>query len=182
MPQPDSGDDIKREELELQVVPYTFGRGPGRPLFLTARRFIMICKMIEKGISTTQACRQALVSYAGFRSHVVRNSKYQRRLQAAELCRDHVYRAEALDSIRSAFAKNWPAAMTFLERKWPGEFSLRRVDRSELDDDQQLIGDRIPAQRLAQYGALMLEVAEENKARPLDKASDATELPDAESA
>src|ERR1700738_3394992 len=129
MAKSEPGDDVKGEAIELQVVPYTFGHGPGRPLFLTARRFIGICKLIESGASTTRACRQALVSYAGFRNHVTRNPKYQRRLKEAEACRDQVWRSDALEAVRGAFTKNWQAAMTFLERRYPNEFALRSVHR-----------------------------------------------------
>jgi hypothetical protein len=48
----------------------------GRPLFLTARRFIKICRRIEQGESISEACRLELVSYANFRRHVKLNSKY----------------------------------------------------------------------------------------------------------
>ncbi len=176
MPQPDPSDDVKRQEIKLEVVPYTFGHGPGRPLFLTARRFIMICKMIETGMSATEACRRALVSYAGFRNHVTRNPKYQKRLKAAELCRDHVFRAEALDCVRSAFGKNWAAAMTYLERRWPNEYALRNVNRESPSDPDRLIATEIPESRLHFYGTIMKQVELENEQRAL---AEPAELPDA---
>ena len=127
-------DDTKREVLELQVVPSWVGTGvpgPGRPLFLTPRRFLTIIKMIEGGARVTQACRQALVSYAGFRNHVARNPKYQKRLHKAEKIRDEVWKDHALEMIRQAMPKNWIACMTYLERKYPNEYSLRTVNRVE---------------------------------------------------
>jgi hypothetical protein len=164
---PDSAPDHDiKEAIELQVVPYTFGHGPGRPLFLTARRFIVICKQIEQGASTTEACRKALVSYAGFRNHVTRNPKYQKRLKKAEACRDQVWRSDALEAVRGAFTKNWQAAMTFLERRYPNEFALRNVNRADSSVEQP-VGNEIPAERLAEYGRLMLEFAEEAKAKEL---------------
>ena len=42
----------------------------GRPLFLNARRFIRICRLIEKGANAAAACKAELVTYAGFRRHV----------------------------------------------------------------------------------------------------------------
>jgi hypothetical protein len=163
MPDSASDHDIK-EAIELQVVPYTFGHGPGRPLFLTARRFIVICKQIEQGASTTEACRKALVSYAGFRNHVTRNPKYQKRLKKAEACRDQVWRSDALEAVRGAFTKNWQAAMTFLERRYPAEFALRNVNRADSSAEQP-VGAEIPVERLTQYGALMLEFAKEQEAK-----------------
>jgi hypothetical protein len=87
--------------------------------------------MIEGGARVTQACRQALVSYAGFRNHVARNPKYQKRLSKAEKIRDEVWKDHALEMIRQAMPKNWVACMTYLERKYPNEYSLRTVNRVE---------------------------------------------------
>jgi hypothetical protein len=122
-------DVVKEDVIELQVVPYghTLGHRMGRPLFLTARRFIGICRLIESGLSTTEACRRALVTYSGFRNHVARKPLYQKRIKKAEAIRDQVWRSDALDAVHSAFAKNWPAAMTYLERRYPSEFALRNV-------------------------------------------------------
>jgi hypothetical protein len=136
--------------------------GPGRPLFLTARRFLTICKMVEAGARVTEACRQSLVSYAGFRNHVARNPKYQRRLKKAEKIRDEVWKDYALEMIKQAMPKNWVAAMTYIERVYPGEFALRNFTRANPSEERP-IGNEIPAERLAKYGRLMLEMAEENK-------------------
>ena len=64
----------------------------GRPLFLTARRFIKVCKWIEQGESFSEACRLELVHYTGFRRHVRLNPKYQRRLKEAEGTREEFLR------------------------------------------------------------------------------------------
>jgi hypothetical protein len=131
-------DDIKEDVIELQVVPYghTLGHRVGRPLFLTARRFVGICKLIESGLSTTEACRRALVSYAGFRGHVARKPSYQKRIRKAEAIRDQVWRSDAIDAVRSAFGKNWASAMTFLERRYPNEFALRVVNRPDVNTQE----------------------------------------------
>jgi hypothetical protein len=60
----------------------------GRPLFLNARRFIRICRHIEQGESFSEACRLELVDYTGFRRHVKRNPKCQRRLKQAKETRE----------------------------------------------------------------------------------------------
>jgi hypothetical protein len=156
--EPEQNDVVKSEEIELQVIPYAIGPGPGRPLFLTPRRFLTICKMIERGSTVTAACRAALVSYSGFRNHVTRQPLYAKRLKKAEECRDNLWRSEALEAVRGAFGKNWVSAMTFLERRYPAEFSLRRVDR---DDPQaaQPVGDRVPLETLIEDARIAAEVA-----------------------
>jgi hypothetical protein len=168
MPQLGVDDVVKSEAIELQVVPRigTGLAGPGRPLFLTPRRFIGICKMVEAGARVTQACRESLVSYAGFRNHVARNPKYQKRLSKAEKIRDEVWKDYALEMIKQAMPKNWVAAMTYCERVYPNEFALRAVHRDNASADQP-IGNEIPAERLAAYGQLMLEMARENEAKQL---------------
>jgi hypothetical protein len=157
-------DMVKSEVLELQVVRYgeALSHRVGRPLFLTARRFIGICKLIEQGASTTEACRRALVSYAGFRNHVTRQPLYQKRLKEAELIRDQVWRSDALDAVHSAFTKNWVSAMTFLERRYPNEFALRTVSRP--DTEQKQVAAEIPAEVLSRHRKLMLELAREDEA------------------
>ena len=158
-------DDIKSEAIELQVVPRIGAglAGPGRPLFLTPRRFLVICKMVEAGERVTQACRNALVSYAGFRSHVARNPLYQKRLRKAEKIRDEVWRDYALQMVKDAMPRNWIAAMTFLERRYPAEFSLRPVTRPD-DASEKQVAD-IPAEQLARHRALMLQLAREDEAK-----------------
>ena len=47
--------------------------------------------------------------------------------------------------------------MTFLERRWPAEFALRKVDRE--DSEEALIGDKIPEDRVLQYAKIMSQEA-----------------------
>ena len=77
------------KEAQLEVVRDV---DRGRPLFLTARRFIKVCKWIEQGESFSEACRLELVHYTGFRRHVRLNPKYQRRLKEAEETREEFLR------------------------------------------------------------------------------------------
>jgi hypothetical protein len=161
-------DVVKSDVLELHVIRGGYREGSGRPLFLTPpRRFIGICKLIEAGASTAEACCRALVSYTGFRGHITKKPLYQKRLKKAEAGREQVWRSDALDAIHSAFAKNWPAAMTYLERRYPGEFALRNVSRP--DTEQKAIQAEIPAEKLAHHRALMLELAREDEARAMAK-------------
>jgi hypothetical protein len=122
--------------------------------------------MIEAGARVTQACKQALVSYAGFRNHVARNPLYQKRLRKAEKVRDEVWRDFALEMVKAAMPKNWAAALTYLERTDPLHFALRAVSRPE-PTEQQPIGDKIPQERLEEYGREMLQFAREEEARKL---------------
>jgi 4-aminobutyrate aminotransferase-like enzyme len=133
----------------------------GRPIYLTARRFISICKLIETGDSTVDACRKMLVHYTSLRKHVQANPKYHGRLKKAQEVRDEVWRDRALAVIRDAMPKNWVAAMTYLERKYPNEFALRTVNRN-LNSTDQPIGDKVDENQLHRYAALMDEFQKGN--------------------
>jgi hypothetical protein len=103
----------------------------GRPRFLTPARFESICKLVEEGATNVAACRQMLVSYPRFRAVTANNTNYQDRLKEATKIREEVWRDHALEMVRIAMPKNWIAAMTYLERRFPSEFSLKTVVRSE---------------------------------------------------
>ncbi len=119
--------DEKKEvqELELSVVREV----GGRPLFLDARRFVRICRHIEQGESISEACRLELVHYTGFRRHVKRNPKYQRRLKQAEETREEFLREFHIANIRKHAPKNVLASLWWLERRYPNQFALRNVVR-----------------------------------------------------
>jgi hypothetical protein len=162
--------DVKSVNLEVVRDETGIRRDPWRPTTLTVRKFLRICHLVEEGATITSACREQLISYSRLRFRVARSPRLQERLKEAEACRDQVWRAEALASIRAAFPRNWVSGMTYLERKYPNEFSLRNVTRTDDTGGSQMIGDAIPAERLAEYGQLMLEMAEENRAREIGKA------------
>jgi hypothetical protein len=63
-------------------------------------------------------------------------------LAEAKRVRDELWRDHALEMVKSAMAKNWQAAMTYLERKYPNEFALRTVNRN-LSSTAQPIGDKV---------------------------------------
>jgi len=93
----DEGKDASEpREAQLEVVRDV----GGRPLFLTPKRFIRICRWIEQGESASEACRLELVTYQGFRQHVKRNPKYQRRLKEAEETREEFLREYHIANIR----------------------------------------------------------------------------------
>ena len=133
----------------------------GRPLFLTAWRFIRICRRIEQGGSASGACRLELVTYQGFRQHVKRNPKYQRRLKEAEETREEFLREYHIANIRKHAPRNLLASLWWLERRIPSQFALRHVNRSEGSTDQP-IGDKVDEEQLRRYAALMEDFRKEN--------------------
>jgi hypothetical protein len=167
--------ETKSETINLEIVrddPPPAKRG--RPVRLNLRVFLRICRAVEKGSAITHACEAELVTYSHFRFRVSKSPRLQERFKEAEVCRDQVWRSEALASIRAAFPKNWPAAMTFLERRYPNEFALRTVNRVGDPNDVKLIGSETPEERLIQYGRIMREVDVENEQQPIKW----VELPD----
>ena len=126
----------------------------GRPLFLTPKRFIKICRWIEQGESASEACRLELVTYQGFRQHVKRNPKYQRRLKEAEETREEFLREYHIANIRKHAPRNVLASLWWLERRFPQNFALRNFVRNE-GSTQQPIGDKIDEEQLRRYAALM---------------------------
>jgi hypothetical protein len=103
----------------------------GRPLFLTSKRFVRICKLIEQGESASEACRQQLVTYARFRFHVQRNEKYQRRLKQAEQVREQFLYEFHMANVKKHAPRNVISSLWWLERRYPERFALRTVVRNE---------------------------------------------------
>jgi hypothetical protein len=149
------------KEAQLEVVRDV---GMGRPLFLTARRFIRICRWIEQGESASEACRLELVTYQGFRQHVKRNPKYQRRLKQAEETREEFLREYHIANIRKHAPRNVLASLWWLERRYPNQFALRNVVRTEAQAEAA-IGDKIDESQLRRYSELMEDFRRENEAK-----------------
>jgi hypothetical protein len=155
-----SADETK--DLQLEVVRDV----GGRPLFLTARRFIRICRWIEQGESASEACRLELVTYQAFRQHVKRKPKYQRRLKEAEETREEFLREFHIANIRKHAPRNVLASLWWLERRYPNQFALRNVNRSEGSTDQP-IGDKVDEDQLRRYAALMEDFRREHEPKKL---------------
>jgi hypothetical protein len=145
----------------------------GRPLFLNARRFIKICRWIEQGESASEACRLELVTYQGFHQHVKRNPTYQRRLKEAEETREEFLREYKIANIRKHAPRNVLASLWWLERRYPNQFALRNVYRSEGSTDQP-IGDKVDEEQLRRYATLIDDFRRENEAK---KAAQTPALP-----
>jgi hypothetical protein len=121
-----------QSELELSVVREV----GGRPLFLDARRFVRVCRHIEQGESISEACRLELVHYTGFRRHVKRNPKYQRRLKQAEETREEFLREFHIANVRKHAPRNVLASLWWLERRYPSQFALRNVHRENSEQER----------------------------------------------
>ena len=153
-------DASETREAQLEVVRDV----GGRPLFLTPRRFIRICRWIEQGESASEACRLELVTYQGFRQHVKRNPKYQRRLKEAEETREEFLREYHIANIRKHAPRNVLASLWWLERRFPNQFALRNVNRSEGSTDRP-VGNEVDEEQLRRYAALMNSFQRENEVR-----------------
>ncbi len=119
------------EVRELEVVRIEEKNKGGRPTKLTEARFARILQLIREGQVNTAACRIERIDYSTWRDHIIQKPDWRARLAEAEKIRDEVWRDHALEMVKSAMPRNWVAAMTYLERKYPSEFSLRNIVRTE---------------------------------------------------
>jgi hypothetical protein len=85
-------------------------------------------------------------------------------LAEVEKIRDEVWRDHALEMVKSAMPRNWPAAMCYLERRYPLEFSLRIPASQAVNSIEQQPEEPVPAEVLARHRALLLELARQNAA------------------
>jgi hypothetical protein len=85
-------------------------------------------------------------------------------LAEVEKIRDEVWRDYALEMVKSAMPRNWPAAMCYLERRYPLEFSLRIPASQAVNSIEQQPEEPVPAEVLARHRALLLELARQNAA------------------
>lgn len=129
-PQPSESTEVR----ELEVVRIEEKNKGGRPPKLTEARFVRILQLIREGNVNTAACRIERIDYSTWRDHINQKPEWRSRLAEAEKIRDEVWRDHALEMVKSAMPRNWVAAMTYLERKYPSEFSLRNIVRTESGD------------------------------------------------
>jgi len=162
--QTDSYPPEQTEVRELEVVRLEDKKKTGRPLKLTETRFRRMIVLIREGNTNSAVCRIEGISYVTWRDHIQHKPHWRAELAEAEKIRDEVWRDHALETIKSAMPKNWVAAMTYLERKYPSEFSLRTVVRN-LNSTDSPIGDKIDESQLRRYASLMNSFQRENEAR-----------------
>jgi hypothetical protein len=162
-------------ELEVVVLEDKKNRG-GRPLRLTETRFRRMLGLIRDGNTNSAACRIEGINYVTWRDHIRQKPEWGAALAEAEKVRDEIWRDHALEMVKSAMPRNWVAAMTYLERKYPNEFALRTVNRN-INSAEVAVGDQVPEARLLEYSKQMAEFARANepKAEALPEAlGDAT--------
>ena len=93
-----------------------------------------------------------------------RNPKYQRRLKEAEETREEFLREYHIANIRKHAPRNVLASLWWLERRFPNQFALRNVNRSEGSTDRP-VGNEVDEEQLRRYAALMEDFRKENQAK-----------------
>ena len=151
-------------ELELEIVELPGKKKTGRPLKVTEARFRRVLGWIRDGHTTTAACRVEKIAYSTWRGHVQQRVEWREQLAEAEKCRDEVCRDFALETIRSAMPRHWVAAMTFLERKFPLEYSLR-IPPNRLNPESDGPEPELPSDVLKRHKQLMFEMLREDERR-----------------
>jgi hypothetical protein len=167
---PDSYQPEQPEFRELEVVLVDDVKPTGRPLKLTSARFRRMLALIREGHTNSAACRIEGITYVTWRSHIQRKPEWRAELAEAEKVRDEVWRDYALEMVKSAMPKNWQAAMTYLERRHPGEFALRVVNRQI--NSQEPVLDRVTPEQLIEDVRLAQEVASERAQLPSSTSPD----------
>lgn len=167
--QTDSQPSGQTEIRELEVVQLDDKKKTGRPLKLTEARFRRMLALIRDGNTNSAACRIEGISYITWRFHIQQKQHWRAEVAEAEKVRDEIWRDHALEMVKSAMPKNWVAAMTYLERKYPNEFALRTVNRN-LNSTDQPVGDKIDEARLRHYAELMGSFQKENELKTVVQA------------
>jgi hypothetical protein len=152
------------KSVSLEVVRAETPRKRGRPIVLTVRVFIKICHLIEQGMSIPRACEACSVSYGWFGIRVSRSQRLQQRLKQAEKTRFNLRHEQAIESIMEAGTRSWMAHAWWAERNLPERYAMRAVPRPA-DTDTEKPADDLPAERLAHFRALQLELAREDEAK-----------------
>jgi hypothetical protein len=170
-------DDVK--SVSLEVVRSEPRRKMGRPIVLTVRIFIAICHLVEQGMAISRACESCSVSYGRFRIRVSRSKRLQERLKEAETTRFNLRHEQAIESIMEAGTRSWMAHAWWAERNLQERYAMRAVPRPADTDTEKPAGD-LPAERLAHFRALQLELARENEAKAAAKALPSSPASDVE--
>jgi hypothetical protein len=119
----------------------------GRPLKLTSRAFVRICRFVEAGGTETSACESEQIRYATLALHLQRKPHWKRRLERAKEVRKSVWREMHTQNILKQAPRNVIASLWWLERNFPDEFALRTVSRNI--NSHELVLDKISPEQLA---------------------------------
>jgi hypothetical protein len=152
------------EIRELEVVVLDDKKKGGRPLKLTDARFRRMLTLIREGHTNTATCKIEGIRYTTWREHIQHKPEWRTLVAEAEKVRDEVWRDYALEMIKNAMPKNWQAAMTYLERRHPGEFALKVVNRQI--NGQELVLDRVTPEQLVEDIRLAQQIANERVQLP----------------
>jgi hypothetical protein len=132
-----------------------------RPSILDRRCFVRICKRIQLGSSTVDACLNEGVTYRRLRQLCASRPIYQKRYEKAEALRFNVRRERMEALVIQHAEQSWQAAIAWLERNIPAKWALKVVPRVDPSDEQSQ--PEIPAEVLARHRALMLELARQDE-------------------
>jgi hypothetical protein len=135
----------------------------GRPVKLTPRSFVMICRFIEAGGTETAACESVRIRYRTLHLHVTQKENWKKRLERAREVRKAVWHEMHIQNILKQAPKNVIASLWWLERNFPDRYALRTVQRN-VNSHELLVLDKVSAETLEADARLALEVAKEQPA------------------
>src|SRR6516162_4504089 len=96
------------KSVDLELIERPLRRG--RPLSLTTRVFLAVCRHIEAGFSVPNGCSMEGVSYRSFRRRCSQSARLKERLRQAQSVRDDFRREQCLEAIMRAGERgNWAA-------------------------------------------------------------------------
>jgi hypothetical protein len=121
------------EPVSLEVVRDEPRKKLGRPVRLTVRKFIRICRLVESGHTFVDACEIECVTYQTFRFRVSHSPRLEQRVKQAEAIRSLKRHDEALAAVVKAGERNWVAHAWYLERVHPELYALRKIERAAIE-------------------------------------------------
>src|SRR5262249_4943792 len=154
----------KAKSISLEIVSNgprlarNLNRG-GRPLKLTERVFVRVCKFLESGGTETAACESEQIRFATLALHLQRKPHWRKRLDRAKEVRKALWRELHCQNILKQAPKNVLASLWWLARNYPDEFALRTVSRNITS--HELVLGRVSPEQLAEDIRLARAVAEE---------------------
>jgi hypothetical protein len=134
----------------------------GRPVKLTSRAFIRICRFVEAGGTENAACTSEQIRFRTLYLHVSRKPTWKQRLDRAREVRKAVWREMHTQNILKQAPKNVVASLWWLERNYPDEYALRTVSR--MINSHELVLDKLSPEQLADDIRLAKQVEMERPA------------------
>jgi hypothetical protein len=134
-----------------------------RPSTLDPRCFVRICRRIQVGLSTVDACLNEGVTYRRFRQLCQTRPIYQKRYEKAERLRFEVRREHMEALVIQHAEQSWQAALAWLERNIPSRWALKVVPRP--DPSEEKPEAEIPVEVLRRHRQLQLQMAREDEQR-----------------